>query len=336
MEAPMASLPTGTLTFLFTDIEGSTALWERHPDAMRAALARHDAILQEHIAAQQGVVFKTIGDAFCAAFPTAPDALAAALKAQQTLQSEPWDATGPLRVRMALNTGAAEARGGDYYGPPLNRVARLLSVGHGEQVLLFPSTVELVRGLAPQAVGFKDLGAHKLKDLQRAEIFQLTHPDLRADFPELRSLNNRCNNLPAQLTTFIGREREILELNRLFHTSRLLTLTGSGGCGKTRLALHAAAELLEGDDAGVWLVEFASLSQPEWVPQTVATALGLHEEPGKPLAQTLIEFIQARPLLLILDNCEHLLVACATLAETLLRACPNIHLLATSRERKST
>lgn len=238
----MHELPTGTITFLFTDIEGSTRLWEVHPQAMRTALARHDALMRAAIEAHEGHIFKTIGDAFCAAFSTAPDALNAALDAQLALASELWPEPIRIKVRMALHTGAAEVRDSDYFGQPLNRVARLLSTGHGGQVLLSMPAQELVRDVLPPAVHLQALGEHRLRDLTRPEsIFQLLHFNLPSEFPPLKSLDQFPTNLPHQLTSFIGREGEIAQVKSLLGESRLLTLTGSGGCGKTRLALLVAA-----------------------------------------------------------------------------------------------
>jgi predicted ATPase/class 3 adenylate cyclase len=336
---PASSMPTGTVTFLFTDIQGSTRLWENEPEAMRGSLARHDLLLRQAILASGGSVFKTIGDAFCAAFATATDAIAAAVRAQQALSAEPWgqersDARRvPLRVRMAIHSGAAEERDSDYFGPPLNRVARLLAAGHGGQTLLSLAAAELARDALPEGVSLGDLGQHRLKDLDRPEhVFQLLHPDLPVDFPPLRTLDSLPNNLPIQLTSFIGREREIAEAQRLLGDTRLLTLTGTGGCGKTRLALQVAADRLDEHPDGVWWVELASLTEPGLVPQAVADALRLREEPGRPLMATLTDHLKPRSLLLALDNCEHLIQACAQLADGLLRTCPNLRLLATSRE----
>ena len=327
--------PSGTVTFLFTDIEGSTRLWEQHSEPMRAALARHDAILRQAIEQNNGHVFKTVGDAFCAAFATATEALKAALAGQQALQAETWPEPVTIKVRMALHTGVAEQRDDDYFGPPLNRVARLLAIGYGGQVLLSDVTQDLTRDSLPPSVTLKSLGDHRLKDLNRPEtVFQLLHPDLPAEFPPLRSLDNPQlpNNLPIQLTSFIGREKEIAEVKALLSKTRLLTLTGSGGCGKTRLALQVAAEVLEEYLDGVWLVELAALSDPTLVPQAVAQALNLREEPGKSLTQSLIDTLKSQRALLVLDNCEHLLAACAQLVDTLLRACPQVKVLASSRE----
>lgn len=331
-------IPTGTVTFLFTDIEGSTKLWERYPIAMRAALAHHDTLLRQAIEAKAGYVFKTVGDAFCAAFTTAPQAVEAALAAQLALKSsnEDADLLAPkpdIRVRMALHSGTAEERDGDYFGQALNRVARLLVTGHGGQILLSAATQELVRDHLSDNIQLKDLGEHRLKDLTRPErVYQLVNPALPQDFPPLKSLDSLPNNLPIQLTSFIGREREIAEVKRLLSQTRLLTLTGAGGAGKTRLSLQVAAELLESFEEGVWFVELAPLSDPPLLPQTVATTLKVQEQPNRRIVDTLIDFLQQTRILLILDNCEHLVEAAAQLTDSLLRACPKLHILVSSRE----
>ena len=333
--SPTPAPPTGTVTFLFTDIEGSTQLWERQPDVMRPALARHDRLLRAAIEQCGGYVFKTIGDAFCAAFATASDALAAASEAQKALGAESWEMDAPLRVRMALYSGAAEDRDGDYFGQPLNRVARLLAAGHGGQVLLSLTAQELIQDALPPNVTLLDLGEHRLKDLGRPErVFQLLHPDLPHEFPPLRSLNNPhlLNNLPQQISSFIGRAEEVARIEALLGKTRLLTLTGMGGTGKTRLALQVAANLLTGEGDGVWLTELAPLADPALVPQAVAQTLGIREEAGRPISRTLTEALKEKRLLLVLDNCEHVLDACASLASDLLRACPQVHILASSRE----
>ena len=335
----MIPIPTDTatpVTFLFTDIQGSTRLWEQHPEAMKLALARHDAILRHAIESHGGHVFKTVGDAFYAAFTSAPEAVSAALDAQRALHAEAQKAAagGPvIRVRMGLHSGAVEARDNDYFGPPLNRVARLMSAGHGGQTLLSAVTDELVRGNLPPGVELRDLGEWRLKDLARLEhIYQLLAPDLPADFPPLRALDAIRTNLPSQLTSFVGREKEISAVTRLIAANRLVTLTGPGGTGKTRLSLRVAADLLDSFPHGVWFVELAALADPALVPQTVMTTLGLREESGHSLLEILTDFLRAKTVLLILDNCEHLVEASAQLAETLLQACPNLRLLVSSRE----
>jgi len=332
---PQSQRPAGTVTFLFTDIEGSTKLWEAHPEAMRSSLARHDTLMREAIASSGGYVFKTIGDAFCAAFATASDAVHAVLAAQLSLAAEPWPDETPIRVRMALHTGAVESRDDDYFGQPVNRVARLLSTAHGGQMIVSAATQELVRDDLPQGASLQGLGEHRLKDLGRPEgIFQLFHPDLPSDFPPLRSLDSPelRHNLPLQVTSFVGRESQIAEVKGLMEKTRLVTLTGSGGSGKTRLSLQVAAEMLDGSGDGVWLVELAPLTDPNLVPSTVADVLGVREESVRPITETLKEHLKNKFLLLILDNCEHLLDACAKLADSLLRNCPRVLILATSRE----
>ncbi len=329
----MRDPPAGIVTFLFTDIEGSTRLWERVPGAMQTALARHDAILRETIESHGGRVFKTVGDAFLTVFGSVADAVGAALDGQRALGAEPWGETGPLRVRMAIHAGPAEEREGDYLGPTLNRLARLVSAGRGTQTLLSEVARDLVRAALPDGASLRDLGSHRLRDLQRPEhIYQLLHADLPADFPPPRTLDALPNNLPVQLTSFIGREREIAEVRRILSRARLVTLTGVGGSGKTRLAQQVAVDLLEEFTDGVWHVELGTISDLGLVPQTVATALGVREEPGLPLESTLADYLQNRQALLILDNCEHLVAACARLAEVLLQACPDVKILATSRE----
>jgi len=329
----MINLPSGTVTFLFTDIEGSTQWWEEHPEWMSHAFARQESILRTAAAAHGGYVYKMIGDAFQIAFETAPDALMAAIEAQRALQAEPWGEFGPLRVRMALHTGVTEERDDDYVGPVLNRLARLLSASQGSQILLTQATYELVRDSVPGEVNLQDLGIHRLRDLIRPEhIYQATAPDLPSDFPALKTLDIFTHNLPIQLTSFIGREKEIVEVKRELLGDRFVTLTGPGGTGKTRLALQVGAELLELFPDGVWLVELASLSDPMLVPQTVAAVLGIRESAGRPILTLLTDYLRNKELLLILDNCEHLLSSSAQLVTTLLQTCPYLCILATSRE----
>jgi predicted ATPase/class 3 adenylate cyclase len=332
------SLPTGTVTFLFTDIEGSTRLWQQHPAAMPAALARHHAILHEAIAANQGYVFQIIGDAFSAAFHAASQAVAAAVAAQRALCNEAWGDT-PIKVRMGIHTGAAEAhvqeeRAGGYSGyMTLSRTQRVMSAAHGGQALLTQATYELAHDRLPEYVTLRDMGERRLKDLIQPEhLYQLAAPDLPHDFPPLKTLDARANNLPAQLTSFIGREKELAEVKRLLTMVRLVTLAGTGGAGKTRLSLQVAADLIDDFDDGVWFVKLEELTDPGLVPQAVMSVLGLREETDRPLLTTLIDFLRAKRLLLILDNSEHLIEACAQLTASLLKACPQVRLLASSRE----
>jgi predicted ATPase/class 3 adenylate cyclase len=368
----MPDLPTGTVTFLFTDIEGSTRLWEQHPEAMHAALARHNQLLHQTIEAHGGHVFKTVGDQFCAAFAAAPDALAAALAAQQALQNfEFWILdfglpagggaeteagaagtsaesglpVGPdpnpksknqnpkLTVRMALHTGTAQAWNGDYFGAPLSRVTRLLETGHGGQVLLSQPAYDLCLDHLPAGVTLRDMGEHRLRDLVRPErVFQIVHPELPADFPALRSLDVRPQNLPAQATVLIGREKEVAAVGELLRQAavRLVTLIGPGGTGKTRLALQAAAEMLDDFRDGVFFVALAPISDPGLVASTIAQTLGLREADGIPLRDSLNAYLREKQLLLLLDNFEQVLPAAPLVAE-LLAAAPGLKLMATSR-----
>ena len=308
----MPEQPTGTITFLFTDIEGSSRLWEDHTDTMATALARHDALLREAFEARGGHVFKTIGDAFCVAFGVAGDALESAVAGQRSLLGETWEGIGRIKVRMGLHTGSADQRDNDYFGPALNRVSRLLAAAHGGQVLLTLAAEELVRDHLPPSITLRDLGERRLRDLNRPErIFQLVAPDLPSEFPLLRSLDTFPNNLPVQLTSFIGREKEMEEVKRLLGTTHLLTLTGTGGTGKTRLSLQVAADLLDQFSDGVWLVELATVEDARLVAQAIAAALNLREEPEQPLPVTLGNYLRTKKLMLILDNCEHVIAECA-------------------------
>jgi len=330
----MTDLPRGTVTFLFTDIEGSTALWERDRAAMHAAVDRHLSLVRTDIDANGGVLFKVVGDAVQAAFPTAPAALAAALDAQRALLAEDWGALGPLRVRMALHAGEAEpdARG-DYLAAPLNRLSRLLAAGHGGQILLTQAVQQLARGALPPGVELRDLGDHRLRDLLEPEhVYQLLHPDLPVDFPPLASLDTRPNNLPRQPTLFVGREQEIGEILALLRRDDvpLLTLTGPGGTGKTRIALQTAAELLDDVPDGVFFVPLAPLADLALMPAAIAAALGIREAGGRPLSERVRDVLADQQLLLLLDNVEHLVEAAPHIGE-LLEAAPRLKVLATSR-----
>jgi predicted ATPase/class 3 adenylate cyclase len=326
--------PTGTVTFLFTDIEGSTKLWERDPQAMADALARHDELLRVAIEDHGGYVFKTVGDAFCAAFGSASDALGAALGAQRALLGEGWaEEVRAIRVRMALHSGEAEEREGDYFGPPVNRVARLLSAGHGGQVLLSQAAQELTQGGLPEGASLRDLGERRLKDLFKPErVFQLVVADLPSSFPPLRTLDARPNNLPRQPTPLVGREKELFEIAGFLRRPevRLLTLTGPGGTGKTRLSLQTAAELLDEFDSGVFFVALAPISDPELVSSAIAGPLGVRESAELTLTEALKEYLRDKEFLLVLDNFEQV-VGAAPLVGELLAACPHLKVLATSR-----
>ena len=329
----MTTSSPATYTFLFTDIEGSSRQWEEKAGAMSSALAAHDRRLRDAVESHRGRVVKMTGDGCHAVFATAADGLAAALAAQQAPGPTPEFSEVLIRIRMGLHSGEAEPRDGDYFGPAVNRAARIMSIGHGGQVLLSAATVSLLDGRLPPAAGLRDLGEHRLKDLSRPErIFQLVAPGLPADFPPLRSLDAYPGNLPVQLTGFIGRERELAEVKRLLVGTRLLTLTGPGGTGKTRLSLQTAGDVQAGFAHGAWLVELAPLADPANVPATVAAVFDLAPQPGAPPEAVLLDYLRGKHLLLILDNCEHLVEASARLAAGLLPACPRLTILASSRE----
>ena len=322
-----------TLTFLFTDIEGSTQLWETYPEAMKAALQKHDLLLQRACLVNDALFIKSTGDGMLAVFPSAVQAACMAVEAQRSLNGADWGETGPLRVRIGAHSGEAEQRQGDYFGQPVNRTARVMALAHGGQVLFSSAAAGLLQDNLPVGFHLVDLGEQRLKDLERPErIFQLTVEDLESDFPALRSLGAHPNNLPVQLTSFIGREKEIAQVRSMLAKSRLVTLTGPGGTGKTRLSLQAAAEVVDNFLDGVWLVELASLTDPNLVPLGIASVLDVREQSGRTLADAVIDFLRYKHCLLILDNCEHLVEACAQLAGKLLTACPKLTILASSRE----
>jgi predicted ATPase/class 3 adenylate cyclase len=327
---------TGTVTFLFTDIEGSTRLWEEYPDEMRISLAQHDDLLRACIECHDGRVVKTVGDAFCSVFSDPRRAIEAVVAAQSWLPAlalRTAEGERPLKVRMALHSSIAEERDGDYFGQPLNRVARLLAIGHGGQVLLSASTRDIVQDILPEGASLRDMGERRLKDLIRPEhVYQLCHPDLLSQFPPLHSLDARPNNLPIQTTTFIGREREMAQIKKLMKSSRLLTLTGSGGCGKTRLSLYVVADLIDDFADGVWFVELAPVADPNLVAHIVAQTVDVQEEMSDSILETLAKNLREKQLLLVLDNCEHLVDSCAVLCQKLLTKCADVRILTSSRE----
>jgi predicted ATPase/class 3 adenylate cyclase len=331
---PMPGLPAGTITFLFTDIEGSTRLLEHLGDRYAPVLADCRRVLREAVQARGGHEVSVEGDAGFFVFSSARDALAAAVAAQQALCGQPVDHGAAVRVRAGLHTGEAVLAGeAGYVGMDVHRAARICAAGHGGQILLSRATCELVEHDLPPGVGLRDLGEHRLKDLARPHhLFQALGPGLPAEFPPLRTLEALPNNLPRQLTSFIGREQEMAELKRLLASASLVTLSGTGGAGKTRLALQLAADLLDEYAAGVSLVELADVSDPTLVPKAVAAALGVPEQPGRDLTESLVDYLHPKSMLLVLDNCEHLTSACAHLADTLLQSCPTLRILATSRE----
>lgn len=327
--------PSGTVTFLFTDIQGSTRLWQEKPQAMSVSHERHDTILRAAIESNHGYVFQIVGDSFSAAFHNATDGLRAILSAQRGLQAETWGETGAIKVRMGLHTGTAEILAdGKYEGyATIASTQRVMSAAHGGQTLLTQTTYELLQNTLPDGVILRDMGEYRLKDLRAPlRLYQVNVPDLPHEFPPIKSLDTQPNNLPAQLTTFIGREKEIAEIKASLNSARLVTLTGSGGTGKTRLSIEVGTQVLANFSNGVWLIELAPLSDPAQIIPALAQAFGLQELPFNPLANIVADYLRDKKLLLILDNCEHLIAACARLANDLLHQCTGLRILASSRE----
>ena len=331
--------PSGTVTFLFTDIEGSTKLAQEHPKEMPELLARHNAILHQAIETYHGFVFRIVGDSFSAAFDTASDALSAALEAQRTLQNESWS-PAPIKVRMGIHTGSAQLKddsqgqGASYEEyATLALTQRVMSVGHGGQILLSQTTHDLVKDRVPDGTELRDMGERHLKDIVRPEhIYQVAAPDLLSDFPPLTTLETFKHNLPAQLTSFIGREHEIAEAEKLLSSTRILTFIGPGGTGKTRLCLQVAAEQFSEFKDGVWLIELAQLADSKYILSTIASAFHLREQQSVTLIDTVTDYLRGKQSLLVLDNCEHLIETCAQLSDHFLHACPKLKIIASSRE----
>jgi predicted ATPase/class 3 adenylate cyclase len=331
---PSPDATSGTLTFLFTDLAGSTRLWELHPDAMKHALGRHDAILRGAIEASGGDVVKTTGDGVMAVFAAAPDGVAASLAAQLDLAAEPWDETGPLRVRMGLHAGEAERRGADYFGPTVNRAARIMAAGHGGQVLLSASAAALAADRLPAGASLRDLGDHRLKDLGRPErVFQLEHGGLEATFPMLRTPGFGPSNLPALSGVFVGRTDELEEIERRLtdEVVRLLTLTGPGGTGKTSLAVLAAARQVDRFPDGVYFVDLSTSREADAFILALARTLGLGETTERSLLDELTDQLRERRVLLVLDNFEQVRGGAEVVVQ-LLGDCPGVAFLVTSRE----
>ncbi len=337
--SPEREPKTHLATFLFTDIEGSVKLWESAPEKMKVALQQHHEILKEAISSNGGEAFQIVGDAVCSVFPTAPSAISAAVTAQRRLHQEQWDLPSPIRVRMGIHTGEAERTskdsltGGYASNPTMNCVARVLNAGHGGQILLSLVTKELIEDSLPMNTALRDMGEHRLKNITRPEhLFQLNIAGLPSDFPPLNTLDSARHNLPLQLTSFIGREKEIADVIRLLEKARLVMLTGPGGTGKTRLSLQVANELLDQYPDGAWFVELAPISDPSLVASTIAAALNLPAEMQRPAIDMLCDYLREKELLIVLDNCGHLVEACAQMVNRLLHAAPKFRILASSRE----
>src|SRR5271163_67323 len=314
-----AVAPSGVVTFLFTDVEGSTRRWEADAEGMRVALAAHDSVLRGAIEAHGGWVFKHTGDGVCAAFASPKSAVDAAVAAQRALE---------LPVRMGLATGEAELRGSDYFGAVLNRAARVMAAGHGGQILLADLTAKLVAG-----VDLVDLGPRRLRDLPTpVGVFQVRAQGLHAEFPPLRALDTSPGNLRPQTTSFIGRESEVAEIEAAVRVHRLVTLTGVGGVGKTRLALEVGSRLADEFPDGVWFFELAAVTDPSAVPDAVAAVLGITQQPGKTVTESVASALEGRLRLLVFDNCEHVLDATADLIEAILAQSATVRIVATSRE----
>ena len=316
------------LAFLFTDVERSSRLWEDDPAAMEVALAEHDEILKEAFAVR-GTVFSTMGDGMAVAFSTAPEAVSAAVAAQRGLQAHQWRSPAPIRVRMGIHVGVAQHREGDYFGPALNRCARLMGIGHGGQILISSAA----RAELPVEVALVDLGVHRLRDLSEPErVFQVLADGLEADFPRLRSLTARVGNLPLRPTSFVGRSADLDRVVRALTSERVVTLAGVGGVGKTRLALQVAAEISPRFDDGTWLCELATTGDPAAVPHVLAGVLGVQPNTSGSITDAVLARLIPAEMLIVLDNCEHLLDAAGSIVEAIVHRCPGVVVLATSRE----
>lgn len=327
------SLHMPALTFLFTDIEGSTRLWDLHPQAMKKALSEHDELIRKLVEAHDGKVFKHTGDGALTVFGLAADAVSAAADLARSMAETVHPDIGRLKVRIAIHTGEAEQRDDDYFGPALNRTSRLLSVGHGGQVLVSLVTERMAGGAVAHGVSFRDLGEHRLRDLARSErIYQMDIEGLAGDFPPLLTPDMVPNNLPTLPTSFVGRDQELEEVRKLIRGSRILTITGVGGVGKTRLAIQAAVELVDEFPGGTWLIELGAITDPEYIDATAADALRVAQPPGRTIRESLVEHLAERRAMLIVDNCEHLIAAAAEFVAEMMSGAPECKVIATSRE----
>lgn len=329
----MSRLPAGNITFLFADVDASARLWERHPEAMQLAVSRLDAIVAQSLAAGEGSLVKPRGegDSVMAVFHDPLSALQAAYALQAACVAEKWEEEARIVLRCALYTGEAQLRDGDYFGATVNRAARLRAITHPGQIVLGESVFQETCNRLPEGFRLKDLGIHRLKDLETPEhVWQLVHPDLPAEFPRLLSV--QLHNLPSPANNFVGREPVLAEIREHLSHARLLTLTGTGGCGKTRLSLQIGREWLDRTRDGVWFIELAPIANPSLVPRVVAQALGVKDQPGQSVADTVLEALSHSDLILILDNCEHLIEACAGFVRQIVAQCPQVRVLASSRE----
>lgn len=327
MNAVGVQPPSGVVTFLFTDVEGSSRLWDQHPALMGPALARHDEIMTETIAAHRGYIFSLAGDSFAAVFAAPSDAIEAARALQRSLVAEPWPEAVPIRVRMGMYTGTAEERGGDYFGPDVNRTARLMSAGHGGQVLVSATTAVLVRDAT-----FSDLGIHRLRDLSAPEqIFQLYVEGCETDFPPLATIDVGRTNLPVRIDSFHGRSDELELLTKAASRHGCITICGPGGMGKTTIAQQLAAQLSRSSPGGTWLVELAPVLDPTAVPYQIADDIGAPVERGRPVLASIVDHLFGEPAVLVLDNCEHVIDAAGAVVRELLASCPELTVVATSR-----
>ena len=325
--------PSGTVTFLFSDIEASTPLWDQHHDDMQTATARHDAILQGVIDARGGYVFTTAGDEFAASFSRAAEAIEAAVEIQAALDAEPFPATTPIRVRMGLHTGDAVERDRDYFGPAVIRAARLMGMAHGGQILLSGPTADIARAFLPGGSSIKPRGEVQLKGLGRAErVSELRHPGSDREYPEFAPRGRTRGRLPRITDELIGRVADIDRVVTLLEDAPLVTLVGPGGVGKTRLSIEVGDQLLDRYPDGSWLVELASVTSADSVDQALAEALGVQEVGERTLTESIVGALGGRQLLLILDNCEHVVDAVIDLVEALLAGCKGVAILASSRE----
>ncbi len=332
LNIPSPLAPLRTITFLFTDIEGSSLLWEHHPDAMASVIEQHDRLLSSLCTQKGGYVFKRMGDGICAAFEAPLSAITAAIQIQRTLAIEHWEGIDCLRVRIGIHTGVAVWRENDYFGQALNRVARIMSAAHGGQILISRVTAELLKDFGSDNWSLRHLGEHRLKGLERSEhLYQVLAESLESQFPFLRTLEEIPNNLPRLTTSFIGRVKELDEVKRLIASHTLLTLVGSGGTGKTRMALEAATDTVADYPDGIWLVELALISDGHHVLEAIAAAFELRSEGNTYLEEVLLNYLRSKNLLLLLDNCEHVTAECTEVVRKILHHCPKVHIVATSR-----